>query len=208
MPGAYGAGAVQGANATQAGTTAVSTSFSSLTAAGNLLICGTASSSVSDTLSISDTQNNVWRVAVNPFNLDGAHLVQVFYVSNIVGGPDTITLTGAAATHWLGCQEWFQAGSTPNTAIVFGATADPVCCTVAQHTNDGIFGFVVNTSTPNTAPVTTGTQATYIMTGAATANMGVEYSVGDQTLSAQPQFTAAAGTWTCASVDLDRKSVV
>lgn len=206
-PCSYAAGIVQGANATQAGATSVSATFTGPTVAGNYLICGVASANTADTFTISDTQRNVWGIAVgiNVYNGDGVHAVQAFEAKNIAGGPDTITLTGTlSTTHWLGCQEWYQVGLADIGSLTHGTTANPLCGSLAVTTvNSGIMGFIINTATPNTAPVTTGTQAPYIMTGNAVANLGTQYSVADQSGSMQPKFTnATAGTWTCISLEL------
>lgn len=210
-PCVYGSGWVQGVNATAAGTTSVSVNLPNLSAAGNYLVCGVASASTADTFAISDTQSNVWGTAggVGFFNGDGVHAVQAFEAKNIAGGPDTITLTGTlSTTHWLACQEWYQVGMADMASVTPGTTANPACGALSVTTvNDGIAGFIVNTATPNTGPVLGGTSAQYLMTGNAVANMGMQYSVADQSGRMQPQFTnATAGTWTCIALELKDNS--
>ena len=175
------------------------------TVAGNFLICGAASLSTTDNLSIADTQANVWQVAVNTYTADGTHAVKVFYAANIVGGSDTITLTGTAAvTHWLGCQEWFQVSTIKQFAAANGTAANPASGAFPTTVNDGVFGFAVDTATPvNAAAILSGTQPTWINTSnVATVNMQASYTIGDQSGTANAQFTATAGTWSAVGVDL------
>ena len=171
---------------------------------GNSLICGAASLSTTDNLSIADTQGNAWQVAVNRYTADGTHAIEVFYAPNIIGGSDTITLTGTASvTHWLGCQEWFQVSAVKQFAVASGTTANPASGAFPVSFDDGVFGFAVDTATPVNAAILPGTQPVWINTSnVAAVNMQASYTIGDQSGAANAQFTATAGTWSAVGVDL------
>ena len=129
-----GVATIQSADKHQSGQTSLSLAFSSTPTAGNTLVAVGISSGLSGTtLTVSDNNNQTWQSAygyvTNP-NSNGQ--VKVWYVSNCVGQPTTVTVSIGSTSHNIHMQIFEVSGLTPNPVDVTGSADSGAASSTSQ----------------------------------------------------------------------------
>lgn len=144
---------IQEKDAQIASGTVVSTSFSSATASGNLIVVYVIWDHLGN-VTISDTSGNTYQSAVGPtLWSSGKYSAQVFYAANIKGGADTVKATFDSSVNMFGlvyAHEYTgvsQVAPLDGTAAAVGSSSSASSGSVTtKNPNDLLFGAGVSGS--------------------------------------------------------------
>ena len=105
----------------------LATAFPSANTAGNLIIAFVRMSTTSQTVSLSDSAGNVYRMAVNQAQASGNFQTQIFYAANIKGGANTVQATFSSSNSYpfLAIYEYHGVSTLDQTAAAQGSSSTP-----------------------------------------------------------------------------------
>ena len=205
-----GAIALRQSNATAGSSTpSVTSAFPSANAAGSLVIAVVRMSTTSQTVVVTDSAGNVYREAVAQAQSADGHQLHLFYVANVVGGPNTVTATFSSVNNrpWLAIYEYQGVRTTgpldqTGRAQGSGATPSSGPTGVTATANELVFAA---TGLPASYAGTVSAGAGYVLqrqdTGGSRAatESGMAATPGSYTatfaLSAQTNWTAVVATF-------------
>ena len=129
-----GLATIQFADLHQSGQTSLSLAFPSTPTAGNtLIVVGISSGLTGTTLTVSDNNNQTWQSAYGYVtNPSSNGQVKVWYVSNCVARPTTVTVSIGSTSHNIHAQIFEVSGLAPNPVDVTGSADSGASSVISQ----------------------------------------------------------------------------
>lgn len=119
--------------------------FLSSNTAGNLLIVFVRMSSITQTVSVTDTAGNSYIDAVSQTQDTDGHQIHIFYAKNIAGGPNTVTATFSSTNNhpWLAAFEYSGLSATSPLSLTAHAQGSITTPTAANSGSVGSSNYLV-----------------------------------------------------------------
>ena len=156
-------GLVQSAAVQGTSVASLSQAFPGNNTAGNLILVFVRGSTTSQTVTVSDTANNSYSLAVSQTQTTDSHQIRLFYATSGTSGPNTVTATFSATNNhpWLAVFEYTGASTLDQTAHAQGSGTSPntgLTATTASNNELVFAGLAVPNNSTATATAGTGFQ--------------------------------------------------